>query len=294
MDISVFNRFNDARILVVGDIMLDRYIMGDSQRISPEAPVPIVKINKQENKLGGAANVAHNIRYLDAQVGLLGVIGNDENGEHVTHLLASEGIAAHLITCAKPTITKVRVLSRKQQIVRLDFEVPFEHNETLTLKDQLTQLLPHYDLVVFSDYNKGTLNQVSDLIHCAKQAGKTVLVDPKKLDYCVYSGADLITPNLSEFLLAGGQGESEQTIFDSARKLLTQCRINTMLLTRSEQGMSVITPKTKTDLNAHVREVSDVTGAGDTVIATMAVMLALKQSYEAAAQIANLAATANE
>lgn len=290
MDISVFNRFNHARILVVGDIMLDHYMLGDAQRISPEAPVPIIKINHQDNKLGGAANVARNIRYLDAHVGLLGVIGNDENGERVTQQLAEEGITAHLIHCNKPTITKLRVISRNQQVVRLDFETPFEHSDTNNLQQQLEALLPQYDLVVFSDYNKGTLRDISQLIQCAKQAGKTVLIDPKQLDFSLYSGADLITPNLSEFLLAGGDNANEGTIASSARTLLNHCNIERMLLTRSEQGMSVITPSHKTDFPAKVREVSDVTGAGDTVIATMAVMLALGQSDETAAEVANLAA----
>lgn len=290
MDISVFNRLNHARILVVGDIMLDHYVLGDSQRISPEAPVPVVKINRQEYKLGGAANVARNIRHLDAQVGLLGVIGDDNNGERVAEQLKKEDIDAHLITCKKPTITKLRVISRKQQVVRLDFETPFEQNDTLTLQEKLEALLPHYDLVVFSDYNKGTLAQIPHLITCAKKLGKKVLVDPKKLDFNLYRGADLITPNLGEFILAGGQTADEQSITTSARILLEHCNITSMLLTRSEQGMSVITPTQKIDFPAKVREVSDVTGAGDTVIATMAVMLALSQSNEAAAKVANLAA----
>ncbi|BCD98516.1 bifunctional D-glycero-beta-D-manno-heptose-7-phosphate kinase/D-glycero-beta-D-manno-heptose 1-phosphate adenylyltransferase HldE [Marinagarivorans cellulosilyticus] len=290
MDIAVFNQFDQAKILVVGDIMLDRYLVGDSQRISPEAPVPVVKINNQNDKLGGAANVARNIRYLDASVGLLGIIGDDENGERIKTQLHEENINAHLIKSNKPTITKLRVISRKQQVVRLDFETPFDQGDTQALPDALETLLPQYDLVVFSDYNKGTLNNIESLIEQAKKAGKTVLVDPKQANLAAYSGADLITPNLSEFVLAGGLVESEEDIASSARQLLKSANIASMLLTRSEQGMSVINQTEKTDFPAKVREVSDVTGAGDTVIATMAVMKALGQSDSSAAEVANLAA----
>lgn len=290
MDIAVFNQFDQAKILVVGDIMLDRYLVGDSQRISPEAPVPVVKINKQEDKLGGAANVARNIRHLDAQVGLLGVVGDDENGARIQSQLSDEGINAHLVKSNKPTITKLRVISRKQQVVRLDFETPFTQEDTKELPQLLEQLLPLYDLVIFSDYNKGSLNQISDLIKLAKSAGKVVLVDPKQADLKAYAGADLITPNLGEFVLAGGQTADENSIAESARQLLKEANISSMLLTRSEQGMSVISATEKVDFPAKVREVSDVTGAGDTVIATMAVMKALKQSDSHAAEVANLAA----
>ncbi|HEY7772805.1 MAG TPA: bifunctional D-glycero-beta-D-manno-heptose-7-phosphate kinase/D-glycero-beta-D-manno-heptose 1-phosphate adenylyltransferase HldE [Marinagarivorans sp.] len=290
MDIAVFNRFKQARILVVGDIMLDRYLFGDSQRISPEAPVPVVKINAQQDKLGGAANVARNIRSLDANVGLLGVVGNDDNGSRIEERLNEEGIAAYLLKCHKPTITKLRVISRKQQVVRLDFETPFSPNDTHRLAEDLTALLPSYDLVVFSDYNKGSLNNIKCLIELAKAAGKTVLVDPKQADLSVYAGADMVTPNLSEFLLAGGDDTSETTIADSARLLLHKANITSMLLTRSERGMSIINATEKFDFCAKVREISDVTGAGDTVIATMAVMKALGESDEKAAELANLAA----
>lgn len=290
MDIAVFNQFDQAKILVVGDIMLDRYLVGDSQRISPEAPVPVVKINNQNDKLGGAANVARNIRYLDASVGLLGIIGDDENGERIKTQLHEENINAHLIKSNKPTITKLRVISRKQQVVRLDFETPFDQGDTQALPDALKTLLPQYDLVVFSDYNKGTLNNIESLIEQAKKAGKIVLVDPKQANLAAYNGADLITPNLSEFVLAGGLVTSEEDIASSARQLLKSANIASMLLTRSEQGMSVINQTEKTDFPAKVREVSDVTGAGDTVIATMAVMKALGQSDSSAAEVANLAA----
>jgi D-beta-D-heptose 7-phosphate kinase/D-beta-D-heptose 1-phosphate adenosyltransferase len=290
MDITIFNQLNTAKILVVGDIMLDRYLLGDSQRISPEAPVPVVKITSEQFKLGGAANVARNIRRLDATVGLLGIVGQDENGGRINQQLQEEGIDGHLLTCTKPTITKLRVISRKQQVVRLDFETPFSAEDSALLSEKLIALLPRYNLVVFSDYNKGTLNDITSLIKIAKSAGKKVLVDPKRIDLEAYANADLITPNLGEFVLAGGITDSEESIATSARDLLKKSNISAMLLTRSEQGMSIITASKKFDFPAKVREVSDVTGAGDTVIATMAVMKALGQSDEAAAEIANLAA----
>ncbi|MDZ7925237.1 MAG: bifunctional D-glycero-beta-D-manno-heptose-7-phosphate kinase/D-glycero-beta-D-manno-heptose 1-phosphate adenylyltransferase HldE [Marinagarivorans sp.] len=291
MDISVFNQFCNASVLVVGDIMLDRYMLGDSQRISPEAPVPVVKIAKQEDKLGGAANVARNIRYLDARVGIVGIIGNDDNGARIAKQLDTEGIGHHLIRSSdKPTITKLRVISRKQQVVRLDFETTFDANDIAPLMDAFKEALPYYSTVVFSDYNKGTLANISALIQEAKRQSKFVLIDPKQSDLTLYAGADLITPNLGEFKLAGGKTDDEAAIVQSARALLAAANIQTMLLTRSEQGMSIINANTKVDLAAKVREVSDVTGAGDTVIATMAIMKALGQSDEDAAEVANLAA----
>ena len=290
MDISVFDRFEQASVLVVGDIMLDRYLLGDSQRISPEAPVPVVKIAEQQDKLGGAANVARNIRYLDARVGILGIVGQDDNGQRITQQLDTEGITHALIRSSKPTITKLRVISRKQQVVRLDFETPFDTTDAQPLFETFKQLLSQYSTVVFSDYNKGTLGNIQALIQEAKRQGKIVLVDPKQADLRVYAGADIITPNLSEFKAAGGNCHNEDTITQSARALLKHANIRSMLLTRSEQGMSVIDADSKTDLTAKVREVSDVTGAGDTVIATMAVMKALGQSNAAGAEAANLAA----
>lgn len=290
MDTSLLNKFHQANILVVGDIMLDRYVLGDSQRISPEAPVPVVKISSQEDKLGGAANVARNIRHLDAQVGLLGLIGDDENGERIQQQLEAEGIDANLIKRQKPTITKLRVISRKQQVVRLDFETPFSEDDAHLLAESLESKLADYDVVVFSDYNKGTLSKIKELIAIAKKANKIVLIDPKQKDLSAYSGADIITPNLSEFIMAGGETHSESNIHDSALALLKNSNIDSMLLTRSEQGMSAITAETKVDFPAQVREVSDVTGAGDTVIATLAVMIALGQNLAQAAEVANLAA----
>jgi D-beta-D-heptose 7-phosphate kinase / D-beta-D-heptose 1-phosphate adenosyltransferase len=290
-DISVFNHLSDKKILVIGDVMLDRYWQGDSQRISPEAPVPVVKISSNDDKVGGAANVARNIAHLDGKVTLMGIVGDDENAALMEAMLSQENIESALIRQSEqPTITKLRVISRHQQVVRLDFEEHFASHHAKALKERFAQCIDDFDFVVFSDYNKGTLAEVSEMIHIARQHNKPVLVDPKTDDLSKYSGATVITPNLKEFIHAGGQTDSEQSIAESARALMTRCQIDSILLTRSEQGMSMITHDQKTDMPAQVLEVSDVTGAGDTVIATLAIMLAAGSPIAEAAKIANLAA----
>ena len=290
-DISVFNHLSDKKILVIGDVMLDRYWQGDSQRISPEAPVPVVKISSNDDKVGGAANVARNIAHLDGKVTLMGIVGDDENAALMEAMLSQENIESALIRQSEqPTITKLRVISRHQQVVRLDFEEHFASHHAKALKERFAQCIDDFDFVVFSDYNKGTLAEVSEMIRIARQHNKPVLVDPKTDDLSKYSGATVITPNLKEFIHAGGQTDSEQSIAESARALMTRCQIDSILLTRSEQGMSMITHDQKTDMPAQVLEVADVTGAGDTVIATLAIMLAAGSPIAEAAKIANLAA----
>lgn len=290
-DISVFNHLSDKKILVIGDVMLDRYWQGDSQRISPEAPVPVVKISSHDDKVGGAANVARNIAHLDGKVTLMGIVGEDENATLMESMLSQENIESALLSQSEqPTITKLRVISRHQQVVRLDFEEHFSKQHAKALKKRFSQCIEDFDFVVFSDYNKGTLAEVSDMIKIARQHNKPVLVDPKTDDLSKYSGATVITPNLKEFIHAGGQTDSEQSISESARALMSRCQIESILLTRSEQGMSMITHDEKTDMPAQVLEVADVTGAGDTVIATLAIMLAAGCPVAEAAKIANLAA----
>lgn len=291
IDISRLNHLSDARVLVVGDVMLDRYYQGDTQRISPEAPVPVVRVNKVEDKAGGAANVARNIAHLDARVGLLGLIGRDSNGESLKAILAQDGIASELLEQdVQPTIAKMRVISRHQQVVRLDIEQNFAPAQAQTLAERVQHVLTDYDFVLISDYAKGSLAAVGRIIDTAKAAGKTVLVDPKQADLSVYRGADIITPNLSEFRLAGGDTSSEEAMFASARQMLSRCGIGAMLLTRSEHGMTLITPTETHHFPAQVLEVSDVTGAGDTVIATLAVMLGAGMALPQAVEVANLAA----
>ena len=291
MDLSYFQKLSQAKILVVGDVMLDRYWHGDTGRISPEAPVPVVKVSKLEDKAGGAANVAKNIAYLDGQVSLLGIIGNDDNGSSLQELLKSEKINSQLITQEDaPTIAKMRVISRHQQVVRLDLEETFLQAHSELLLNKLSEIVDDFDVVLFSDYNKGSLAKISEMIQVAKAAGKTVLVDPKSKQLADYRGADFITPNLNEYTAAGGIKGDEHVLADCARKIIAECGIGAMLLTRSEQGMSLITPSEKHDFAAQVLEVSDVTGAGDTVIATLAVMLGTGMPAKQAVEIANVAA----
>lgn len=291
IDITKLNQLGQARVLVVGDVMLDRYFQGDSQRISPEAPVPVVKISKIEDKAGGAANVARNIAHLDAKVGLLGLIGDDAEGDSLCTILQQDGIFSALLKQQQlPTIAKMRVISRHQQVVRLDVEQSFSQAHSEALADQVDALLPDYDFVLVSDYNKGSLAAVGRIIQSAKAAGKYVLVDPKQADLSVYRGADILTPNLSEFRLAGGDASNDEAMLSSARAMLARCGIAAMLLTRSEQGMTLITADTHHHFPAQVLEVSDVTGAGDTVIATLAVMLGAGMALPQAVEMANLAA----
>jgi len=291
MDLSLLKNLSAARILVVGDVMLDRYWYGDTGRISPEAPVPVVKVSKFEDKAGGAANVAKNIARLDAKVGLLGLIGEDESGQILETILKGENISSQLVSvCDLPTISKMRVISRHQQLVRLDLEETFTEQHSQLLLNRLELVLDEYDFIVFSDYSKGSLSLIKEMVSLAKSAGKTVLIDPKSPDLHLYKGADYITPNLHEFKLAGGQTDSEEALTASARDLISKNGIKAMLLTRSEQGMSLINANEKFDFAAQELEVSDVTGAGDTVIATLAVMLGAGMEPKDAVEIANLAA----
>lgn len=291
MDLSVFSRFAAARILVVGDVMLDRYVVGDSERISPEAPVPIVRVTGSNDKLGGAANVARNIAHLGAQAGLIGIVGRDDNAARLKALLDQEAIHDVLIEQdGQPTISKLRIMSRQQQLVRVDSEQMFDARYAAQLGEALERVIDDYDVVLFSDYGKGSLAHIARLIALARKNDKLVLVDPKHRDLSRYAGSNIITPNLSEFIAAGGDTSSEQTIVESARALMTTCGIESMLLTRSEKGMLVITATDTSDVPAESLEVSDVTGAGDTVVATLAVAMASGLSIHVAARLANIAA----
>ena len=291
MDLSYFQKLKDVKILVVGDVMLDRYWHGDTARISPEAPVPVVKVSSFEDKAGGAANVAKNIVHLGAQASLLGIIGDDDNGQSLQASLASEGISSLLVKQDQaPTITKIRILSRSQQVVRLDIEQPFSQQHADLLSVEFEAIIDQFEMVLFSDYNKGSLANIGAMIKLAKKAGKMVLVDPKSKDLADYSGADFITPNLSEYRAAGGITGGEEQLAQCAKKIIQDCKVGAMLLTRSEQGMSLITPTEKHDYPAQTLEVADVTGAGDTVIATLAVMLGTQMPAPQAVEIANIAA----
>ncbi|NJM31778.1 MAG: D-glycero-beta-D-manno-heptose-7-phosphate kinase [Limnobacter sp.] len=284
-------KFSKARLLVVGDVMLDRYWFGDAQRISPEAPVPVVLVGKTEERMGGAANVAINARSLGAQVCLLGVVGKDEPGNTLRTLLEQSGVTAKLLEDpACPTTVKLRVIARQQQMLRIDFEdKPTEEHLSMTM-ELFRQELEKHDLVVFSDYGKGGLENISEMIQCCARAGKTTLVDPKGDDYERYRGATLLTPNRAEFRQVMGSWKSEQQLAEKAQSLREQLDVSALLITRSEEGMSLFTAEGEWHVKADAREVFDVSGAGDTVIATLACALAAACTLPEAMHLANKAA----
>lgn len=281
---------SDKRILIAGDVMLDRYWFGEVNRISPEAPVPIVRVEKREDRLGGAANVARNVAALGTGAGLLGVIGSDEAGRSLEELLAKASITSYLNHDPSiSTIIKLRVIGRQQQLVRVDFE---EKPSAHVLQDKLTRftsLLSDFDLVVLSDYAKGSLVNVSTMIAAARHHGKKVLVDPKGSDFSRYAGATMLTPNKSELRQVIGDWQSEQDLVTKAQNLREQLQLEALLLTRSEEGMSLFTTDQVYTVPVSAREVYDVSGAGDTVIASVAVMLAEGRSMQEAVEIANRA-----
>ena len=292
LDLSVFSKLADVSVLVVGDVMLDKYLSGETERISPEAPIPVVKVKTDVSRLGGAANVARNVATLGARVGLLGVVGDDESGQSLMAEASNLDIDLHLIQQADlPTTTKLRVLSRGQQVLRLDFEETLAEKWAKKVSSGFDDIIENYQCVIFSDYDKGALQFIREMIESARSRGKLVLVDPKKRDFRFYQGANVITPNKEEFQNAGGELECEDKIFGSAKAIIKNSGIDSILLTRSEQGMSFISEGEKVDLKAVVHEVSDVTGAGDTVIATLGVMLSAGLDREQAAYMANMAAS---
>jgi len=283
-------QLSNVRLLVVGDVMLDRYWFGDVSRISPEAPVPVVRIERREERLGGAANVARNAAALGAHTGLLGVAGADEAGDQMEQLLQAGGIHSYLKRDeAISTIIKLRVIGRQQQMVRIDFEdAPTEN----VLRDKLTQfkaLLPSYDVIVLSDYNKGALVNVAEMIAAARAAGKIVLVDPKGDDFTPYRGATILTPNRSELQRVVGAWKTEEQLLEKAQRLRQELNLDALLLTRSEEGMTLFTADEVLHVNADAREVFDVSGAGDTVIATLATMLGTGAPLDQALVTANRA-----
>jgi len=279
-----------ARVLVVGDIMLDRYWFGEVERISPEAPVPVVRVAKREDRLGGAANVARNIVALGAQATLIGVVGNDEVGASLRGLAESSGVAAALvIDDALPTTLKMRVLGRQQQMLRVDFEDLPSEQALADLQQRVVAALPHHDIVVLSDYAKGALTHVSALIAAAAEQGVPVLVDPKGDDYARYKGAALVTPNRSEMQQAVGRWQTEAQLAQRAQRLRAECALEALLVTRSEQGMTLFTEAGSDHVDALAHEVFDVSGAGDTVLATLAVMRAAGLGWSDAMRWANRA-----
>lgn len=280
-----------CKVLVVGDVMLDRYWFGDVSRISPEAPVPVVKIERSEERLGGAANVARNAAALGAQTVLLSVVGDDDAGRSLARLLTEGQIDAGLhVDRDIDTTVKLRVIGRQQQLLRIDFETVPSHEILLAKLADFKKRVAVADIVVLSDYGKGGLTHISELIRLARAANKPVLVDPKGDDYSKYAGATLITPNHSELRQVVGHWSSDEELSIKARKLRKDLGLQALLVTRSEEGMTLYAEGETYHQAADAREVFDVSGAGDTVIATLAVMLAGGVGWAEAIRIANVAA----
>lgn len=279
-----------ARLLVVGDVMLDRYWFGDVSRISPEAPVPVVKVEKSEERPGGAANVARNAAALGAQVSLLSVVGDDEAGVALGRLLEREKVRTSLhLDAAISTTVKLRVIGRQQQLLRIDFETTPSHEVLRAKLAEFEKLLSDCDVVILSDYGKGGLAHIAEMIRLARAAGKRVLVDPKGDDYSKYAGATVITPNRSELREVVGRWGSDEDLAARANRLRGELSLDALLVTRSEEGMTLFRDGAVFHEPARALEVYDVSGAGDTVIATLAVMMAAGESWGSAVHIANLA-----
>jgi D-glycero-beta-D-manno-heptose-7-phosphate kinase len=279
-----------ARVLVVGDVMLDRYWYGDVDRISPEAPVPVVRVQREEERMGAAANVAFNMASLGVQASLVGVVGADEAGRKLQALLDTSGIAHHLTPDAKlRTTVKLRVIGRAQQLLRLDFEAPPQDDALVAQSAVYTRLLPAQTCVLFSDYAKGSLAHVGPMITAARAAGTIVLVDPKGSDYARYRGATAITPNRAELAAVVGGWHSEDELREKAHSLRQGLGLDALVLTRSDEGMTIFDAQGELSVAAQAREVFDVTGAGDTVVAVLAALVAAGLSLREALPHANRA-----
>lgn len=284
--------FSKSRVTVLGDVMLDRYMHGDTFRISPEAPVPVVNIDHEEERLGGAANVAVNLSTLGSQCALIGAIGDDSAGANLTRMLKEAKVDCDLIESRfMNTITKVRIIGRHQQLLRLDFE-KFYPWQAKFLLPKLSRHLTHANVLILSDYAKGMLADVKALIACAKNQQVKVVVDPKHHDLSVYEGADVITPNMKEFEAAVGRCVTEEDIVAKANDLMQRCKFNAVLVTRGAQGMTLVERHQPHvfHIPAQAREVFDITGAGDTVIAVLAACMSINMPLKDCAMLANIAA----
>lgn len=282
---------SNAHVLVVGDVMLDRYWFGDVSRISPEAPVPVVHVQRTEERPGGAANVARNIVSMGGKATLLSVVGDDEAGRSLAALLEKEKVVTLFHKDAQlPTTVKLRVIGRQQQLLRIDFETPPSREVLEDKLDDFESLVDGVDAVILSDYGKGGLTHVAKMIDAAKRHHKRILVDPKGDDYAKYRGATLLTPNRGEFREIAGRWKTEAELAEKADKLRRELDIEALLVTRSEEGMTLFTADGVTHEPTRAREVFDVSGAGDTVIATLGLMLAAGATMAGAMHIANLAA----
>lgn len=281
---------SQANVLVVGDAMLDRYWYGAVDRISPEAPVPIVRVTREEERIGAAANVAYNVVTMGAKASLLTVVGNDEASHKLEALVAQTGITPYFGRDAElQTTVKLRVIGRQQQLIRIDFENTPKTEVLASQTELFTQLLSSHDAILFSDYAKGGLAHVVDMIALARAAGKSVLIDPKGSDYTRYAGATVITPNKSELQVAIGGWRDEAELQVKAQNLRTQLKLDAVLLTRSDEGMTLFDAEGALHASTQALEVFDVTGAGDTVIATLATLVAAGMTLRQAMPYANKA-----
>lgn len=285
-------KFNDLKILVVGDIMLDRYWMGEVTRISPEAPVPVISVNDQTERIGGAGNVATNLKALGVSTGLISVVGNDQSGRALSKLLDEAGIVSMLqADQSMDTIVKLRILSKNQQLLRADFETPPTREILDTCLEIFEKELAGYDAVIISDYGKGGLKHIKNMIQLAQRQNIPTIVDPKGSDFSRYQGATLITPNQLEFESVVGVTDNAADFDQRAHQLLKSLSIKALLVTRSEKGMSYYSEEGETTHSpARAREVYDVSGAGDTVIAVITAAYCANMSTEQQLLVANTAA----
>ena len=284
--------FQHAKLLVIGDVMLDRYWHGSASRVSPEAPVPVVQVANREDRPGGAGNVALNIAALGSAVRLVGVVGDDETGLELYSRLKAAGVYCDFLQSEeKPTITKLRIISQHQQLIRLDFEKAFEASDIIGLQDKAKSLVDDSQVMVLSDYGKGALQDINDLIDLGRSRNIPIIVDPKGTDFTKYRGATLITPNLTEFEAVMGGSHNEEELVNKGLRLVRELNLEAILITRGEHGMTLIRPDSpELHLPARAQEVFDVTGAGDTVISVLAASMAAGDGFADATALANLAA----
>jgi rfaE bifunctional protein kinase chain/domain len=288
----LLDKITKSKVLVVGDAMLDRYWYGEVERISPEAPVPVVAVNRSDERAGGAANVARSARALGASCALLSITGDDVDADSLERLLGADGIRCFLQRDKLLNTTiKLRVISRHQQLLRIDFESPVSKDARVKLLDHYLKHVAEYDVVILSDYGKGGLGYIQEMIHAARSAAKPVVVDPKGRDYSGYRGATLITPNRKEFELVAGHFLDNTDLVKKASAMATELELDGVLVTRGEEGMSLVERSGHAShMPARAREVFDVTGAGDTVIAAIGCAYAVGGATEDALHLANVAA----
>ncbi|MEC8951051.1 MAG: bifunctional D-glycero-beta-D-manno-heptose-7-phosphate kinase/D-glycero-beta-D-manno-heptose 1-phosphate adenylyltransferase HldE [Pseudomonadota bacterium] len=285
-------QFQHARLLVIGDVMLDRYWHGEASRVSPEAPVPVVKVGNREDRPGGAGNVALNMAALGSAVRLVGIVGNDETGLELLSRLNAAGVYCDFLQSAdKPTITKLRVIGQHQQLIRLDFEQQFEAADIIGLQGKVKSLIGDSQVMVLSDYGKGALQETANLIELGRSKDIPIIVDPRGTNFEKYRGATLLTPNLSEFEAVAGYSNNEEEFVNKGLRLVKDLNLEAILITRGEHGMTLIRPDSpELHLPARAQEVFDVTGAGDTVISVLAAAIAAGNGLADSTALANIAA----